>query len=83
MEADYRHQLVALVCAMFCTIKTKKENQTVDELLAEKTKSAWFVRFIARANTQHVDASQSASFNWLLWVSDWRQSDLMILILCM
>ncbi len=33
-EMDSHRKLIALVCSVFCT---KKENKTVDEVMAEKT----------------------------------------------
>ncbi len=47
-DGGCRHQLVALVCAMFCTEKQKKRKK-LDEVVAEKMKSAWLIHFAVRA----------------------------------
>lgn len=42
-KCDCRYQLVAVVCGTFWTDNKKKKN-TVDEVVTEKMRSAWFIR---------------------------------------
>lgn len=70
MEADCPCQLVAPLCAMFCTEKQSTRKKSVDEVIAEKTESTWLIHFAVRAGGEFRN-NASYYYKLTLYVHRW------------